>query len=55
MAKKKTQTKGRSKKVVQRQPSPFWQYTGAIFLIVLALFIFAWWPAQWRQITIDAV
>ncbi|HEX8183002.1 MAG TPA: DNA translocase FtsK [Candidatus Saccharimonadales bacterium] len=37
MAKKKKQT--RSKKSAPRQPSPFWQYASAVFLILLALFV----------------
>ena len=38
MAKKKRSTKSKAK-VVAKQPSPFWQYASAVFLILLALFI----------------
>jgi S-DNA-T family DNA segregation ATPase FtsK/SpoIIIE len=38
MAKKKKQTRSRAKPA-PKQPSPFWQYASAVFLILLALFI----------------
>jgi S-DNA-T family DNA segregation ATPase FtsK/SpoIIIE len=39
MAKKKKQTRGSKAKIEPRAPSPFWQYAGAIVLVLLALFV----------------